>query len=126
MTLAEAEKTFITQLKSLYDEEEAKGLVFYVIHHICGMSKSHFLLNKNEWIDETTETSLIRILEELKTGKPVQYILGETEFYGLTFKVNPSVLIPRPETEELVEWMIEEVLYHPFYKFFCFRSRYKY
>jgi len=109
MTLAEAEKTFITQLKSLYDEEEAKGLAFYVIHHICGMSKSHFLLNKEEQIAEITEASLIMIMDELKTGKPVQYILGETEFYGLPFKVNPSVLIPRPETEELIEWVIKEV-----------------
>jgi len=109
ITLAEAEKAFINQLKSLYGAGEAKSLAFYVIHHLYGMSKSHFLLNRREPIDEITETSLIRILEELKTGKPVQYILGETEFYGLPFKVNPSVLIPRQETEELVEWVIEEV-----------------
>jgi len=107
MTLAEAERTFANQLKSLYDEEEAKGLVFYAIHHITGMSKSNFLINKNESISEIDQTALNGILEELKTGRPIQYILGETEFYGLTLKVNPSVLIPRPETEELVDWVVE-------------------
>ena len=109
MTIAEAEKTFITQLKSVYDDEEAKGMSFLVIHHLTGISKSHFLLNKADIIEELHQPSLLRIINELKTGKPLQYILGETEFYGLRFKVNPSVLIPRPETEELVDWIVNEV-----------------
>ncbi|HCN84544.1 MAG TPA: peptide chain release factor N(5)-glutamine methyltransferase [Sphingobacteriaceae bacterium] len=109
MTIAEAEKTFIIQLKSIYDTEEAKGMAFQVIHHLTGISKSHFLLNKNETIPEENILSIIRIMEELKTGKPLQYVLGETEFYGLKFKVNSSVLIPRPETEELVDWVLKEI-----------------
>jgi release factor glutamine methyltransferase len=109
MTFADAEQLFVTQLSSLYNEEEAKALNFYVIHYLCGINKSTFLLNKHKLVDEQTGASLINILKELTTGKPVQYIFGETEFYGLRFKVNQSVLIPRPETEELVAWMIEEV-----------------
>ncbi|MEO8796210.1 MAG: peptide chain release factor N(5)-glutamine methyltransferase, partial [Daejeonella sp.] len=74
------------------------------------INRSEYLSQKNEPVDMMVETSLISILDELKTGKPLQYILGETEFYDLPFKVNPSVLIPRPETEELVDWIIKDLL----------------
>ena len=58
---------------------------------------------------KTIRDVFIDILNELSTGKPIQYILGKTEFYGLPFLVNPSVLIPRPETEELVDWAINSL-----------------
>jgi release factor glutamine methyltransferase len=109
MTLAEAEKNFISQLAPLYDKEEAKELAFYVFHQLSGISKSDFFLKRDHRISDKDESSSILVLEELKTGKPVQYIFGETVFYGLPLKVNPSVLIPRPETEELVEWVLKEV-----------------
>jgi release factor glutamine methyltransferase len=110
MTIAELEKAFITELNSLYSEHEAKALVFYVLHYLNGINRSSFLLSKHETIENETAKLLPGILEQLKAGKPVQYIFGKTEFYGLPLKVNPSVLIPRPETEELVDWVIKEVV----------------
>lgn len=109
MTFAEAEITFINQLKSVYDGAEAKEIAFHILHYLTGVSKSRFLLNKQQQISEEHEKSMLDIVEQLKSGKPLQYIIGETEFYGLTFKVGPSVLIPRPETEELVDWILNEV-----------------
>ena len=109
MTLGETESKFIDQLASLYNQAEAKSIAWWCISHVCKISKSSFLATKNEELSAENESSLNLILEELKTGKPVQYVLGETEFYGLPFKVNPAVLIPRPETEELVDWVLIEL-----------------
>ena len=109
MTIGEAEKLYITTLTSIYDESEAKSLAWWSINDVCKISRTSFLASKEKVISEQQEASLQHILEELKTGKPIQYVLGETEFYGLPFKVNPSVLIPRPETEELVDWILIEI-----------------
>lgn len=109
MTLAEAESNFINQLSTIYDQAEAKSIAWWSINHVCKISKANFLASKNEKLSAENESSLNLILDELKTGKPVQYVLGETEFYGLPFKVNPNVLIPRPETEELVDWVLIEL-----------------
>lgn len=108
MTLAQAEKYYIEHLTDLYDMNEARSLALYAIGHICGISRSQILLNKNKELSLQDETSLQLLLDELKTGRPIQYVIGETEFYGCWIKVDPSVLIPRPETEELAAWIIQE------------------
>ncbi|MDB5012457.1 MAG: prmC, partial [Daejeonella sp.] len=108
-TIAEAEGNFVNQLSTIYDQAEAKSIAWWAINHVCKISKATFLASKNEPLSVENESSLNLILNELKIGKPVQYVLGETEFYGLPFKVNPTVLIPRPETEELVDWVLIEL-----------------
>ncbi len=97
---------FRKELENLYDEREIDSLCMITIAEIAGTSSAKIkAFPELELPDEHLET-INEILTKLKTGEPIQYILGHTEFYGLPFKVNPSVLIPRPETEELVEWIL--------------------
>ncbi|WP_207426234.1 peptide chain release factor N(5)-glutamine methyltransferase [Pedobacter sp. SYSU D00535] len=108
MTLAEIESIYIEQLPPMYERDEAKNLAGMAIEHVCGLSRSFIMLHKAHELTMKEETSLIRVLDELRFGIPLQYVLGEADFYGLKLKVNSSVLIPRPETEELVHWVIQD------------------
>ena len=109
MTLAQLENDFVEQLLPLYGIDEAKSLAWLTINHVSKIDRSQYLLQKQEVLSLEKQTSLYQILNELKIGKPLQYILGQTEFYGLPFIVNSSVLIPRPETEELVHWILKSL-----------------
>ncbi len=109
MTIASIEKVFIEDLTGLYGPEEAGSIAWLVIGFVCKINRSQYLNNKNEDLNEKELATFYRILRDLKTGIPVQYVIGETEFYGSVFKVNSSVLIPRPETEELVDWVLKDV-----------------
>jgi release factor glutamine methyltransferase len=100
---------FHESLGSLYDFKEVEAITLLAITEITSFSKAKIKAFREEEIKPGQTKKLSDILIRLKTGEPIQYILGHTEFYGLTFKVNPSVLIPRPETEELVEWVIASV-----------------
>lgn len=109
MTFREVEQIYLEALTTLYNKQEAGSLAWLSICHVCKFNRSEYLNLKNTEIPTDQYESLLNILKALKTGKPFQYVIGETEFYGLTFKVNPSVLIPRPETEELVEWILSDL-----------------
>lgn len=108
MTIASIEKIFTEELTSLYGVEEASGIAWLVIGTLCKIDRSRYLNMKHDTLDPNILSRFQSILKELKDGVPVQYVFGETQFYGLTFKVNGSVLIPRPETEELVDWIIKD------------------
>src|SRR5438067_1078559 len=104
LTIADALKMF-APLMSVYDQPEVESIKYLVLSDISSLSKTQLRAFTDKQLDDATATRLQNIIGQLQTGQPVQYILGHTEFYGLPFKVNPSVLIPRPETEELVEWV---------------------
>jgi len=108
-TIKDVFENYKRMLKDTYDTNEIEAITLLVINEICNLSKAKIKAFPETEIPVERSEKLNHILEELKTGKPVQYILGKTEFYGLPFYVNPSVLIPRPETEELVEWVLESV-----------------
>lgn len=109
MTFGEIEEIFLEQMPGFYDKEEIKAIASLAIQHTCGVTRSYVMLHKSTELLLSQETTLIRILDELRFGKPLQHVLGETQFYGLTFKVSPAVLVPRPETEELVDWIITSI-----------------
>jgi len=91
------------QLQDYYPESEIKSFYFLIMESVCRLDKQSVLGGKDKQISPDEKRVIENIIEELKKYRPIQYILGETEFYGLKFKVNENVLIPRPETEELVE-----------------------
>src|SRR5690349_13048912 len=99
---------FRMSLKHLYDEGELSQIIFLVLEHVKKISKTDMLLKKDETITIEEANVFSKLLSELKTFKPVQYVLGEAWFCGLKLKVNENVLIPRPETEELVAWIIKD------------------
>jgi len=100
---------FKQELGNVYDSQEIASLTALILTGLLDISKAKLKAFPELEIDGWQSEKLENIVQELKTGKPVQYILGYTEFYGLKFNVNPSVLIPRPETEELVQWIIQTV-----------------
>jgi release factor glutamine methyltransferase len=100
---------YISQsLSHLYSKPEAGRLAMLIMEHITQFSQAKILTNKNTILSDTQHEKVQLIVERLKKNEPLQYILGESEFYGLNFEVNPATLIPRPETEELVDWIIAD------------------
>ncbi len=105
-TVKDVSAVFRKELSTLYDINEIDSLCMIVLTDVTGISSAMIKAFPEKEISPIQSEAIDKILTRLKTGEPVQYILGHTEFYGLPFKVNPSVLIPRPETEELVDWVL--------------------
>ena len=91
------------KLALVYEEQEGRSMLYQLIHHFFKFDKIGFVKNPDFRLTESELLKLHFAVKELLTEKPLQYIIGEVEFLGLKIKVNPHVLIPRPETEELVQ-----------------------
>ena len=112
MTLQEIKKNFQEELKGIFSSEEIDMFFFMIVQKEFGFSKSKTLASLKEEVSMGESIMIHGCLNRLKKSEPIQYILEETEFYGLPFKVSPYVLIPRPETEELVDWVVQEYKNH--------------
>ena len=97
-----------SELQGLYPDTEIKSFSNLIIEKVSGFSRTEIIVNKNTLFSDEQRHVIENFIEKLKEYVPIQYILGETEFFGLPFQVNESVLIPRPETEELVDWIRNE------------------
>lgn len=108
MTFSELREYIHHKLEILYPKSEINAFYFILLEHYGKYSKATILANSDTLITENIAQPILQAIRELQTAKPIQYILGETEFFSNRFFVNENVLIPRPETEELVDWVLQE------------------
>jgi release factor glutamine methyltransferase len=105
-TISEAIAEGARQLQSS-SVDEARRTAGVMLCHLLGIDRTHLLTKSDQQIEEPDYQSYLQLIERRATGEPLQYIIGHQEFYGLDFIVTPAVLIPRPETEFLVEQIIK-------------------
>lgn len=99
---------FREELSAVADEREITSWYYIYMQYLLVYNRSDCIINSNQVLNKSQLSKIKQIVAELKTHKPIQYILGKTEFYGLKIKVNEHTLIPRPETEQLVDWILKE------------------
>tara|TARA_R110001632_G_scaffold207518_1_gene331698 strand:- start:783 stop:1631 length:849 start_codon:yes stop_codon:yes gene_type:complete len=108
MTIQDFRDTFVSTLSGTYSSEEVHAMLYRALEHYLGLSRMEVALSRKQNLRDSQRLLLEETLERLQRQEPIQYILGKTEFYELEFHLNSATLIPRPETEELVRWIVEE------------------
>ena len=112
MLLKEIKHIFYIELDNIYPKEEIDSFFYLLLEAYLGLDQFILAIEPEFTVTKEEEQSLFEGLTKLKLEQPIQYIIGKTDFFGLEFKVDKKVLIPRPETEELVQWLIS-----------CFRDK---
>jgi release factor glutamine methyltransferase len=108
LSIKQCDDLISSELTGIYPPEEIGAFKQIILTHLLHVTPAYLLLHSDSKVPNSVQIELNLIIQRLKQSEPLQYILGETEFYGRNFTVTPSVLIPRPETEELVEWVIKD------------------
>ena len=110
MKLASFKKEFLKAITPLYNKDEASSLYYMLCEEVLSIPKSKLIIAEDMDLTIEKTNQLYNCLERLKKHEPIQYVLGKTKFCNLNFSVNESVLIPRPETEELVNIILKNEL----------------
>ena len=113
MFLKEFHRFFLEELKLVYEPQEASAITYMVFEALAGISKQTIITQPNQEFESVMKEQLETALQRLKKLEPVQYVIGYAWFCDLRFKVSPAVLVPRPETEELVNEVLQYVEKHP-------------
>jgi len=108
MSLELAYQQLVSSLQTIYENREASTMANWVIEKLTGLNRVDRLINKHQSISNSNKLLLKKMTDELLAHRPIQYVLGEAWFSKQTFFVNETVLIPRPETEELIDWIVTE------------------
>ncbi len=108
MLVKEFKARFDSELSELFPQTEINSFFYLLIEHVLGLQRVDLILDNDRSIPIEKKQELQDALNRLKAQEPIQYILQETEFYGLSFKITKDTLIPRPETEELVDWILSD------------------
>ncbi len=108
MTIDQTRRSIVTRLAPLYSQREAAWMARIILEHLTGKSEVDLLIGADKEVSDFIARKVDGIIGRLLRHEPLQYILGETYFYGHIFKVTPATLIPRPETAELIDMIVDD------------------
>ncbi len=109
MNVKEAELLITGKISSIYEGSEAKKIASLALEYITGCEWQSLITGKNHLLDDSQMNLMNKVIERLSAHEPIQYIMNKAWFYGMELYVDKHVLIPRPETEELVDWIVKDV-----------------
>lgn len=108
MTVREELIEIRQRLGGIFDRREREAVILLIFSHVKGWSRVDLIINEGTELSDFSKREIDSIVDRLILGEPIQYITGHARFHGMDFKVGPGVLIPRPETEELVDWIVDD------------------
>ncbi len=108
MTVREELVEVRKRLEGIFDRRERENVILLIFEYVKGWGRVDLIINEGKELSDFAKNEIDRIVDRLILGEPIQYITGNAHFYGMDLKVRPGVLIPRPETEELVDWICDD------------------
>lgn len=108
MTVREELVEIRKRLAGIYDDREREAVILLIFEYVKGWHRVDLIINEGKELSDYSRRTIDGIVDRLILGEPIQYITGTARFFGMDFKVSPGVLIPRPETAELVDWILDE------------------